>query len=287
MLDGGFLAWLCRADVLNDQFKLSANGVTRFGLGQYAMKNAVVTFPALETQKRIAAFLDKKTAQIDALIDKKRVLLERLAEKRQAIITQAVTKGLDASVPMKDSGVYWLGQVPAHWVVCQLGQKIKLQRGVDITKANSIDGPYPVVSSGGIEYFHDTALCSAPGVLVGRKGSAGKLHYAEIDFWPHDTTLYVKYFGENLPRFVWYLFHTLDLTSFDTGSSNPTVNRNRVHPMYSVWPGPKEQKFIVMSLDRILSRIDSLEQKIQLSLSGLEEYRSALVTAVVTGQLEV
>ncbi|MEX0827597.1 MAG: restriction endonuclease subunit S, partial [Haliea sp.] len=128
-LDGAFLAWLCRADALNDQFKLSANGVTRFGLGQYAMKNAVVGYPSLETQKRIAAFLEEKTARIDALIAKKQALLERLAEKRQAIITQAVTKGLNSAAPMKDSGIDWLGQIPAHWEVMRVKHIAKLESG--------------------------------------------------------------------------------------------------------------------------------------------------------------
>ena len=73
-LDGGFLAWLCRAEPLNDQFKLAANGVTRFGLGQYPIKNAFVALPPLDTQQRIARFLDEKTARIDGLIEKKRAL---------------------------------------------------------------------------------------------------------------------------------------------------------------------------------------------------------------------
>jgi type I restriction enzyme S subunit len=78
----------------------------------------------LEIQRRIAAYLDEKTAQIDKLIEKKGALLDQMAEKRQAIITQAVIKGLNPSAPMKDSGIDWLGQVPAHWVVCGLGQKL-------------------------------------------------------------------------------------------------------------------------------------------------------------------
>ena len=102
-LDGGFLAWLCRAEPLNDQFKLAANGVTRFGLGQYPMKNALIVLPPLDTQRRIARFLDEKTAQIDGLIAKKRELLHRLAEKRQALITRSVTKGLNPDAPTKPS----------------------------------------------------------------------------------------------------------------------------------------------------------------------------------------
>ena len=119
-LDGGFLAWLCRAEPLNDQFKLAANGVTRFGLGQYSMKNAFIVLPPLETQRRIARFLDEKTAQIDRLSAKKRELLDRLAERRQALITGAVPKGLNAEVSLKPSGIEWLGNIPVHWDVFRL-----------------------------------------------------------------------------------------------------------------------------------------------------------------------
>ena len=108
-LDGGFLAWLCRAEPLNDQFKLAANGVTRFGLGQYPMKNAFIALPPLDTQRRIARFLNEKTARIDGLIEKMaggnfgpkapsdisnsndRSLLSLLVEYRAALITAAVT----------------------------------------------------------------------------------------------------------------------------------------------------------------------------------------------------
>ena len=113
-LDGGFLAWLCRCEPLNDQFKLAANGVTRFGLGQYPMKNAFIAVPPLETQRRIARFLDEKTARIDGLIEKmagstfsKRApsdfsnsnvksLFGLLMEYRAALITAAVTGQIKA-----------------------------------------------------------------------------------------------------------------------------------------------------------------------------------------------
>lgn len=241
--------------------------------------------PALDTQRQIARFLDEKTARIDGLIEKKRALLERLAERRQALITRAVTKGLNPDAPLKPSGIDWLGDIPAHWDCCGLGQKIKFQRGVDITKDERVDGPFPVISSGGIDYFHDTALCSGPGVLVGRKGSAGKLHYIETDYWPHDTTLYVREFRSNVPKFVWYMLHTLDLTSFDTGSANPTVNRNRVHPKRTAWPSPAEQVRIVFELDAKFEGLGNLSVHVVESIEQLKEYRSALITAAVTGRI--
>ncbi|MBK5942195.1 restriction endonuclease subunit S [Halochromatium roseum] len=249
------------------------------------VKAAPLALPPIDTQKRIACFLDEKTARIDGLIEKKRALLDRLAEKRQALITRAVTKGLNPDAPMKPSGIEWLGDIPAHWDCCGLGQKIKLQRGVDITRDERVEGPFPVISSGGIDYFHDTALCNGPGVIVGRKGSAGKLHYVENDFWPHDTTLYVREFRGNHPKFTWYMLNILDLTSFDTGSSNPTVNRNRVHPMRTAWPPPCEQADIVARLDDEFEAIATLDAEVAKSVRYLQEYRSALITAAVTGKI--
>lgn len=90
-LDGSFLAWLCRAEPLNDQFKLAANGVTRYGLGQYPMKNALIALPPLETQRQIARFLDEKTGRIDGIANQIRCSMKYLREYRSALITATVT----------------------------------------------------------------------------------------------------------------------------------------------------------------------------------------------------
>ena len=112
---GGYLYYAIESRRSAYQFYLVANGVTRFGLTYQGTKNVRIALPPLPEQQQIAAFLDWKTGQIDALIAKKRALLEKLKEKRIAVITQAVTKGLNPAAPMRDSGIPWLGQVPAHW----------------------------------------------------------------------------------------------------------------------------------------------------------------------------
>lgn len=94
-----------------------ANGLTRVGLGQYALDNLEIQFPPKAEQIIIATFLDRETAKIDALIAEQQRLIELLKEKRQAVISHAVTKGLNPDAPMKDSGIEWLGEVPAHWAI--------------------------------------------------------------------------------------------------------------------------------------------------------------------------
>jgi type I restriction enzyme S subunit len=115
--DGAFLARAFSAIGPRDQFQIVANGITRFGLGGDAIRTGVFATPPAQEQRAIAAFLDRETAKIDALVAKKKRLIELLQEKRTALITRAVTKGLDPTVPMKDSGVEWLGEIPAHWEV--------------------------------------------------------------------------------------------------------------------------------------------------------------------------
>jgi|CXWL01.1.fsa_nt_gi type I restriction enzyme S subunit len=115
--DGRFLVRAFSAIGPRDQFQLAANGVTRFGLGGDAIRSGLFATPPVKEQNAIATFLDQETAKIDALVAKKERLIKLLQEKRTARITQAVTKGLASNVPKKDSGVEWLGQIPANWEV--------------------------------------------------------------------------------------------------------------------------------------------------------------------------
>ena len=114
-LDGRFLARQFSAIGTRDQFHLAANGITRFGLGGDAIRSGLFPIAPIEEQQVIADFLDRETAKIDALVEQKERLVELLQEKRSAFIARAVTRGLDPNVPMKDSGVEWLGEIPTHW----------------------------------------------------------------------------------------------------------------------------------------------------------------------------
>ena len=254
------------------------------------------TPPAFE-QSAIADFLDGETAKIDTLVAKKRTLIERLNEKRAALISRTVTRGLppdaaraaslDPHPKLKPTGIDWLGEVPEHWDVIPIGRKIVLQRGCDITKDQQQDGGVPVVSSGGVSSFHDEAVVQAPGVVVGRKGTAGAVYYIAVDFWPHDTTLYVSEFFRTDVRYAYFKLLSMDLASYDTGSANPTVNRNLVHPVVVSWPPVVEQRAIADFLDREIVRLDTLVTKMETAIERLYEYRTALITAAVTGKIDV
>ncbi len=251
------------------------------------MGGMVVTLPPLPEQTAIVRYLDHVDRRIRRYIRAKQRLIALLIEQKQAIIHQAVTRSLDPNVRLKPSGVEWLGDVPEHWEVRQLGRFITLQRGFDITKEQQTHGSVPVVSSGGISSYHNQATSSEPGVVVGRKGSAGTVHYLDGAFWAHDTTLWVKTFNGNHPRYVYYVLCHLDLKRFDTGSANPTINRNIVHPEIVPFPPPEEQQATASFLDDTLYKTGRMIDDGQREITLLREYRTRLIADVVTGKLDV
>jgi type I restriction enzyme S subunit len=140
-----------------------------------------------------------------------------------------------------------------------IGEQATLQRGIDITKVEQRPGIVPVISSGGISSYHDTVAVRGPGVVLGRKGVVGSVFYVEEDYWPHDTSLWVKDFHGNFPRFVYYFFKSVapQIARMDVGSANPTLNRNHVHPMPIIWPPLPEQRAIAGVLGALDDKIES------------------------------
>src|ERR1017187_7298327 len=110
------------------------------------------------------------------------------------------------------------------WRRSTIGAEATLQRGFDITAKDFRPGSVPVISSSGRSGCHDTPMVKGPGVVIGRKGTLGTVFYVETDFWPHDTTLWVKDFHGNHPKFVYYFFKSLRVMHLDVGTANPTLN---------------------------------------------------------------
>ena len=131
-----------------------------------------------------------------------------------------------------------------------------LQRGFDLPNASMKSGKYPVVMSNGIGGYHFVYKVKGPGVVTGRSGTIGKLHYIEDDYWPHNTTLWVTDFKGNNQKFIYYLYQGLDLNRFGTGSGVPTLNRNDVHDAIVSVPSKNEQEKIssyLTTLDHLIT----------------------------------
>jgi type I restriction enzyme S subunit len=153
-----------------------------------------------------------------------------------------------------------------------------LQRGFDITKAQQSEGNVPIISSSGISSYHNEAKCKSPGVITGRKGTLGKVFYSNIDYWPHDTTLWIKDFKGNCPKYVYYFLQILKLETYDVGASNPTLNRNHIQKLKIQIPLLSIQQKIAAILSACDDLIDNTNSRIALLEKTSEEiYREWFV----------
>jgi type I restriction enzyme S subunit len=257
------------------------------GLSVDNIRKLLIAVPTLAEQQAVGQFLRRETAKIDALIEEQRRLIELLKEKRQAVISHAVTKGINCDAEMTNSGFIELAEVPKHWKITPLGYFSRLHRGHDLTSDQQEEGPYPVVTSGGITGFHSAYIAKAPGVVTGRYGSTGRLFYIEENYWPHNTSLYVSDFFRNDPRFVWYSLQAINFESHSAKSAVPGIDRNDLHVLPVAVPPKEEQTAIVRHLDILMQEFDSLSAEAHQATNLLHERRSALISAAVTGKIDV
>jgi type I restriction enzyme S subunit len=155
------------------------------------------------------------------------------------------------------------------WIQTTLGDFISLQRGHDLTQEERQEGHVPVMGAAGQNGFHNKAIASGPGIVVGRSGgSFGQVHFVNEDYWPHNTALYVTDFKGNDPYFVYYLLNLLDFSSLNSGSAQPSLNRNYLYPISINVPNPSEQQRISKVLFDLDSKIE-LNNKINAELEAM------------------
>jgi len=232
------------------------------GFNKDDFKDLLIPLPSLEEQKRIAAILDKAEA-----IRRKREEAIKLADEflRSVFLDMFgghLTGGKDSSK-------------------CKLGDQIKLQRGMDITKRSAIHGSVPVISSGGISFYHNVPIMKGPGVLLGRKGSVGKVHYTPTDYWPHDTTLFVKDFKGNEPLFVYYFFKKFPISDYEESAANPSLNRNNLHPVEVFWPRVESQR----RFGAIVESVERQKSKLKEQLGSQDKLFASLQQRAFKGEL--
>lgn len=151
-----------------------------------------------------------------------------------------------------------------EWNESQLGEMLTFQRGFDITKKQQYPGEYAVISSSGANSSHNQYKVKGPGVVIGRKGTLGTVFFSQADYWPHDTTLWVKDFHGNDPKFTYYFLQTLHIEKYDCGASNPTINRNHIHTLPVRYPAISEQRKIAAMLSAYDDLIENNTRRIQI-----------------------
>ena len=258
--------------------------------------NQTLATPPLDEQRAIAAFLDRETAKIDALVAKKERLIELLQEKRTALITQAVTCGLDPNVPMRDSGVEWLGEIPAHWDVKPAKRMfVNLDhRRIPLSseERRRMAKEYPYYGASGVIDHVEDYLFDEPLVLVAEDGanlfsrSTPLAFVATGKYWVNNHAHILR------PRdgMVNYWSHVLASVVFDpwiTGSAQPKLTGENLGTIPLPIPPPEEREAILLAVEKGAGAIEALMSMIRDAIDRLKELRTALISAAVTGKIDV
>lgn len=284
----GYKKYLCNNHFVLNQFSKCAKGTTRQILGRNDFKNIQVLIPLESEQKIIADFLDKKIDIIDSIISKKEKMIELLKEERTAVINEAVTKGLNPDNEMKDSGIERIGKIPKEWKVNRLKMICTFIYGDSLTNEDRISGNIPVYGSNGIVGYHDKAITHKPCIIVGRKGSYGKINFSDTECFPIDTTYFIDDRSAKCDlKWLNYALPLLELDKFSNDTGVPGLNREYVHNKRIPTPEQWLQKSIAAFLDRETAKIDTLIAKQERLIEALKEYRTALISEVVTGKIDV
>lgn len=270
-------------------FNTLGSGTTFRELSFSTFSSFKISVPPKEEQDAIVRYLDAATSKIDKAIAMQQKMIDLLNERKQIIIQNAVTKGLDENVEMKDSGVEWIGMIPKHWKIIRIKHLAKLQSGSNLTSNEISDtGSYPVYGGNGLRGFYGSYNCEGSYVLIGRQGAlCGNINYAEDKFWAteHAVVCYPKkkyntlWFGEVL--------RLMDLGQYSLASAQPGLAVERIKGLYMPYPSIEEQNKIALFLKQNIGKIDLYARHCQRQIALLQERKQIIINEVVTGKVKV
>jgi type I restriction enzyme S subunit len=171
------------------------------------------------------------------------------------------------------------------WELLEFFDFFVLKRGYDLVLSKIKKGKYPVLTSAGIGGYHNQYKAKTPGVITGRSGSVGKVHYIEKDYWPHNTTLFVKDFKGNLPKYIYYFLLGFDITEYSASTAVPTLNRNNLRNIMINVPPLEEQHEIVRRVEKLFHFADSLEVKYKKAMQRVEKIEQSVLAKAFRGEL--
>ena len=266
------------ADGKLDAYQVQSTGITNFKWKPF-LKHFDVDLPDRDVQERVAAALDV----FDDLIENNRRRVEILEEMARSIYREWFVKFRypgHEDVPLVDSA---LGPIPEGWQVGRVDSLILLQRGFDLPLKVRESGPIPVVGASGVQGSHLAAKATGPGVVTGRSGTIGVVNYVPGDFWPLNTSLWVREFRLATPRYAYFLLEGLDLKRAASGSAVPSLDRKVVHGLPVVCPPPN----LIEGWDTRVAGMFEAVEALRSQSTRLSAIRDLLLPKLVTGQIDV
>ena len=296
------------SEIIQHQIASNTNGGVIYTLSQENIRNYHIPLPSNNEQKQIADYLDKRTSEIDKNIAKNKELILLLEEKKTALINQVVTKGLDPNVPMKDSGIEWIGEIPEHWEIIKGKHIFKIYgnsinenniyttfkegfRLIYYYKVDDMNSDKNSLIMSQIEPKYTDVISPAipkNSILIPKRGAAIATNKVKISLNECyiDSNIMALYTNFN-PKFYSYFLYARGLWDIADVSSVPQINNKHINFLEFVLPPIDEQKLIVDYLDKRTSKINQTISKIKENIELLEEYKTSLIHQVVTGKIDV
>jgi type I restriction enzyme S subunit len=257
---------------------ISTGAATKF-LTLTILNETEIQVPPLPVQRRIAGVL----SAYDDLIENNQRRIKILEEMARSLYREWFVNFRfpgHEKVPLVDSP---LGPIPKGWEVGRLDDVLVLQRGFDLPKSDRIEGTVPILAATGVTGFHVEAKVKAPGIITGRSGTVGAVLYVQEDFWPLNTTLWVKEFPHAEPLYAYYILSSLDLKQFNSGAAVPTLNRNDIHGLGAlIPPRPLQKRF-----QDIGGVIHAQTRTLELQIKNLCRARDLLLPRLMSGSVHL
>jgi type I restriction enzyme S subunit len=292
-----FLRWLVRGPEWWDQIKTFINvGAVFESLRCADIPNFSLCIPPLHEQQLIAGFLGTLDERIE-LLQKESLSLEKVSraifkswfvdfDPVRARAEGREPDGMDAATAaLFPSGFEesFFGPIPAGWNMGRLDDLLVLQRGFDLPNVERVPGPFPVIAASGPSGTHSEYRVKGPGVVTGRSGVLGNVYWVDDDFWPLNTSLWIKEYKRATPAYALQHLRTLDLSSFNAGSAVPTLNRNHIHGLPTVVPPAT----IVQAFDEVATPLFESIRKNQKQAATLTDLRDTLLPRLISGRPRV
>lgn len=253
--------------------------------------------PPLSEQKAIACFLDRETAKIDSLVAEQRRLIALLKEKRQAVISHAVTKGLNPNVPMTESGIEWLGEIPVHWEVGPVKRFLEFLDGKRVPLSTEerglMQGDYPYYGASGIIDYVNDYIFSEPLVLVSEDGANLLMRNYRVAFvadgkyWVNNHAHILRPL-DGLVSFWADRIESIDVTPVITGSAQPKLTADALGNLRLAVPPTVDERIAIEAfVADATAKFGPLVEQAKFAIALLQERRAALISATVTGKVDV
>lgn len=243
------------------------------------LREISVPIPPLNEQRRIVAKLEILLERVNDCrkrLDNIPIILKRF---RQSVLSAACSGKLTEDWRNRN------GHNASPWPVVDFFSFIILQRGYDLPLAQITPGKYPVLTSAGISGYHSIFKARGPGVVTGRSGSVGNVHYVQDDYWPHNTTLYVKNFQGNIPKYVYYFLLGFDIRQYSASTAVPTLNRNNLRGIEIAVPPQVEQTEIIRRIEELFALADKLETHYAKAKSQIDKLTQSILAKAFRGEL--